>query len=520
MRKSRRYLPVYLLVVAALLILQVTAYAEYVNARPYKLVVHNIENLFDADGYAVFQDYRPVDADGNPQYTPAHLLTKIQNHARLMARYNDGSGPDVIVFSEIESDFTPLPDGARHDHFAVLQRYADVTLAEMLGELFDEEIADLPSEILLLKGFEDHGLTGYDLAVAYERDENHRPTHVQKNVIFSRLPIMHEKTRIHPVEGARPILEVWLDVDGHGLAVFANHWRSRASDREMERIRIQNAQVLKDRLDALRAENPAVDFILGGDFNSDYNQSHRYPYMKKTAVNDVLRSVGDERKVKRGNTDAVYNLWYEYDINRRGSDTFRGYWGTLMQIMISSGMYDFQGVQYVDNSFDVGRFPGKNVYVNSGAPARWYFFGDGGGYSDHLPISMKFTVVDDDDPETKLTLVDPGVNDDEQWDPIPVSYEIPAREYVLLPDQYAGRELRSEEFFDRLFYVTGTITGARQIEVNGQFYDLFSHDRQLRDHLSHLGGTGEEVRFIGRLGMFRGNWQFVIGDPSYLNPDW
>ncbi len=490
------------------------------TARPYKLVVHNIENLFDADGYAVFQDYRPVDANGNPQYTPAHVLTKIRNHARLMARYNDGAGPDVIVFSEIESDFTPLPGGDRYDHVDVLDRYADLTLDQMLGYDFDEAVADLPSEILLLKGFQDHGLMGYDLAVAYERDEDDRPTHVQKNVIFSRLPIQHEKTRSHPIEGARPILEVWLDIEGYDLVVFANHWRSRASDREMERIRIRNAQVLKERLDELRAENPSIDFILGGDFNSDYNQSHRYPYMEKTAVNDVLRSVGDERKVKQGNTDAVYNLWYEYDISERGSDTFRGYWGTLMQIMISPGLYDYHGVQYVDNSFDVGRFPGKNVYVNSGMPKRWHFFGDGGGYSDHLPISMKFTVVEEDDPGRKLTLADPGENDDEQWEPIPVVYEIPDREQVVMPEEYNGKSLQTPGYFDRLFYVTGTITEDRQVEVNDEYYDLFSHNRELRDHLSELGGTGEEVRFIGRLGMYRGSWQFVIGDPRYLNPKW
>ncbi len=490
------------------------------SARPYKLVVHNIENLFDADGYAVFQNYRPMDANGNPQYTLAHILTKIQNHARLMARYNDGKGPDVIIFSEIESDFTPLPGGDRYDHFEVLERYRHLTLEQMLGEKFDDEIADLPSEILLLKGFEDYGLKGYDLAVAYERDENFRPTHVQKNVVFSRLPIKHEKTRSHPTEGARPILEVWLDVEGYDLVVFANHWRSRASDREMERIRIQNARVLKARLDELRARNPLKDFVLGGDFNSDYNQSHRYPYMQKTAVNDVLRSVGDERKVKLGDTDAVYNLWYEYDISMRGSDTFRGFWGTLMQIMISPGLYDFQGVQYVDNSFDVGRFPGKNVYENSGAPNRWHFFEEGGGYSDHLPISMKFTVVDDDDPDRKITLVNPGVNDDEQWEPIPVTYVMPDRSDVFMPKKYQGIALRTPEFFNRLFYVTGSITENRQIEVNGKLYDLYSPDPALREALSDLAGSGEDIRFIGRLGMFRGNWQFVIGDPMYLNPEW
>lgn len=480
--------------------------------QSYKLVVYNVENLFDADGHAVYNDYSP------DQYTPAHVNTKIQNMVRLLARYNNGEGPDVIIFSEVESDHTPLEGGTSYNHAEVLERYQHTTLSEMLGEQFNDEIADLPSEILMLKGFEDNGLTGYDLATAYERDDNHMPVHVQKNLIFSRLPILHEKTRSHPLRQARPILEVWLDVDGHELALFANHWKSGASNAQMEEIRLQNARVLKDRLDELREEDPHVDFILGGDFNSDYNQSYRYDYMEKTAVNDVLRSVGDERKVKQGDTDAVYNLWYEYDIKGRGSDTFRGYWGTLMQIMISPGLYDFNGVQYIDNSFDVARFPGKNVYSNSGAPNRWYFYGDGGGYSDHLPISMQFTVVDEDDPSQKITLENPGVNDDEQWEPIPVSVNLPDRSDVIMPDMYEGEEIRTEEFFNRLFYIEAPITNNTQVVLNGESYGLYAPPFNVRDRFTDIAGTGEKVRFIGRLNIFRGNWQFVIEDELYLNP--
>jgi endonuclease/exonuclease/phosphatase family metal-dependent hydrolase len=489
-------------------------------SQPWKLVVHNVENLFDLDGYAVFQDYRPVDAAGNPQYTPAHVLTKIQNTARLMARYNGGEGPDIIMMVEMESDFTPLPDGGRYDHREVLQRYSHLTIEEMLGSHLDDEISDIPSEILLLKGFEDHGLTGYDIAVAYDRDETGRPRHVQKNVIYSRLPIMHGKTRSLPVEEARPILEVWVDVDGHELVLFNNHWKSRASDAEIERTRVQNATVLKNRLDELREENPSVDFILGGDFNSDYNQSHRYSYMEVTGVNDVLRSVGDERKVKMGDTDAVYNLWYEHEITMRGSDIFRGYWGTLMQIMISPGMYDFQGVQYVDNSFDAGRFEGKNVHSNSLTPNRWFSFGTGGGYSDHLPISMKFTVTGDDDPDRKIELINPGYNDDDEWEPIPVRFSLPDPSEVLHPADLRGQSIRTAGHFNRLFLVTSAVSRNFEVTVNGKEYGLFSPTFNVRDEFAGISGTGEEITFIGRLGTFRGQWQFVIEDISYVNPDW
>lgn len=488
-------------------------------AQSYKLVVYNAENLFDADGYSVFNDYKPVDEEGNNQYTPSHVLTKIENVAEVMSKYGEGEGPDVILFSEIESDHTPLPDGKMYDHSEALNRYSDLTLKEMLTDRFNSEIADLPSEILLLKGFEDQGLSGYDISVAYERDEEFIPQHVQKNVVFSRLPILHEKTKSHPTYRARPILEVWLDVQGHELVVFANHWKSGASSTEMEEIRLQNAEILKSRLDELRSENPYLDFIIGGDFNSDYNQSYRYDYMKRTAVNDVLKSIGNEREVQQGETDAVYNLWYEYDISNRGSDTYRGKWGTLMQIMIGPGLYDFQGIQYVDNSFDVGRFPGMNVYENSNIPKRWYFFGDGGGYSDHLPVSMKFTITDRDNADKKITLKNPGVNDDEDWDPIPVTVSMPQKSEVVMPDEYKNRKIRTSDYFGDLFYVTSKITDETQVLINGETYGLYSPLFNVRDRFSDIAGSEEEINFIGRLNIFRGNWQFVIEDSSYVNPD-
>lgn len=502
-----------------LILFQIAGFSVLLS-QPYKLVVYNVENLFDADGYAVFSDYQPFDEEGNPMYSPEHVLTKVQNATRLMARYNDGEGPDVLVLSEMESDFTPLPRGAVWDTATFLEKYDHLTIEDMLGAQIDEEIRDLPSELLLLKAFKDFGLTGYDVAVAYARDENRRPTHVQKNVIFSRLPIQHEGTRSHPILDARPILEVWLDVDGHDLAVFANHWKSRASDAEVEKIRVQNAEVLKARLDELRADNPSVDFILGGDFNSDYNQSHRYDYMEVTAVNDVLKSTGDERRVKQGDTDKIYNLWYEHDISKRGSDTFRGYWGTLMQIMISPGMYDYNGIQYVDNSFDVGRFEGKNIYNNSGAPRRWHDFKTGGGYSDHLPISMKFTVTEKNNPEKKITLENPGFVDDEYWSPIPVTYHKPDKADVIMPDEYGDESIRTIEFYDELLWIETTITGNYTVIVNGEEYGLWSPTFQIRSELSSYAGSDEPVGFIGRLGTFRGNWQFVIEDFSYVNPVW
>jgi hypothetical protein len=473
----------------------------------YTIVIHNIENLFDADGQAVFNDYKP------DVYSPRHVFTKIDNVARLMARYNNGAGPDILVLSEMESDFTQPADGNTYSIQSFLNEYSHTNLDKMLGDEFTPEIGDLPSELLLLKGFYDRGLTGYDISVAYDPLVDGRPTHVQKNVIFSRLPIDHSKTRSHTIPDARPILETWVDVNGYPLVIFANHWKSGASNAEIEKTRVLNAQVLRSRLDELRSENPRIDFILGGDFNSDYNQSHRYDYMSETGVNDILQSTGNEEIVAMGHPSKVYNLWHEIPVDERGSDVYRGYWGTLMQIMISPGLYDNYGVQYVDNSFEGGVFVDKNVYATSLTPRRWSTFSEGTGYSDHLPISMRITYTEADDTSKVIQLVNPSRTDNDLWSPIAVRSKMPFEGEYFKASELTG-SIRTTEYFDELFLVTSSLNSRFQVSVNDELYDLYSPAFNVREYFSDK--IDSSVTFYGRLGLFRGNWQFVIESDSFV----
>jgi len=472
----------------------------------YTLVVYNVENLFDADGQAQFDDYKPE------VYSPRHVLTKVTNMVNLMLAYNEGRGPDVLVLSEVESDQTQPENGNDYDTVSFLEEYSTVTLSYMLTDGFNGKIADLSSELLILKGFYDAGISDYEVQVAYAPFEEGRPTHTQKNVIVSRIPIQKELTKIHPLLDARPILEVWLDVNGYDLVIFANHWKSRASDVEIEQIRVQNATVLRHRLDQIMSQNPMVDFILGGDFNSDYNQSFRYSYMPVTGVNDILKSVGDESIVAYGASDAVYNLWYEHPIDKRGSDVFRGYWGTLMQIMISPGMYDKSGLIYVDNSFDVLRIPGTNVYETSGAPIRWSAVEHGYGLSDHLPISMQFELSGTKNVGDKIYLNNPSKNDDNLWTSIPVVSNIPQVGQYFVSTEITG-SIRNMTYFDKMFLVSGKIISRGKVLVNNEIYDIYSPVFDARQVFSE---TNKDVKFYGRLGQFRGNWQFVVDAENYV----
>src|SRR5688572_1945175 len=88
------------------------------HARPFLVVAYNVENLMDLDGITEFAEYQPS------RYTRAHALTKLQNASRVLAQFENGRGPDIIIFNEIEVDATP--GSAQPDYAAILRRYSGV----------------------------------------------------------------------------------------------------------------------------------------------------------------------------------------------------------------------------------------------------------------------------------------------------------------------------------------------------------------------------------------------------------
>lgn len=479
-------------------------------ARPFTVVAYNVENLFDLDGVAGFEDYAAA------RYRKEHVLTKLENIAKVVARFEDGRGPDILVLSELEVDQTPGP--APVDADALLAKYAGVKIEDMLGARFDAAIADLPSEVLLLKALGDRGMTGYRAVVA---DPVTAPgttrRQEQKNAVFTRFPV--KAVRSHPTVDARAILEVQLEVDGALLHVFANHWKSGASDPATEPTRVENARTLRTRLDEIWQSDPNADVILAGDFNSQYNQRQRYPAMKTTGLNDVLGSQGNELAI-RGAQRALYNLWYELPVAERGSDTFRGEWGTLMHIIVSRGVYDFRGVQYVDNSFTVAKFPGLNMDA-SGLPLRWSGEGPrGSGFSDHFPVAARFVTVTDNRTDRYISLRNasseqPGPAPSTRIDYAKVDLEKVAVTAAQVP---AGTSIRSQANRGRIYRVEGKVAaGARlAVEFLGETYDIWSHDEALRNRLRGQVKAGDTLRFYGELNQFRDRWQFVIQDPSWV----
>ena len=70
----------------------------------FTILAHNVENLFDLDGVSAYNDYKPE------YYGASQLQRKLANLTNLLARFGDGSGPDVVLLQEIELDRTAERD--------------------------------------------------------------------------------------------------------------------------------------------------------------------------------------------------------------------------------------------------------------------------------------------------------------------------------------------------------------------------------------------------------------------------
>ena len=419
------------------------------------------------------------------------------------------------MFQELELDLT---DGdAVPNYEAILNRYSRLTIDEMLGDKFDDAVADLPSGALLLKAMSDRGLTGYQVV----RGENvksvdtNRPM-AQKCVVFTRFPVIRAIS--HPTFSARAVQEVQIEVDGQLLYLFNNHWKSGASSTKTEPTRVKNAQTLRTRLDEILKIDPHADIILGGDFNSQYNQKVRYKKMKPTALNDVLGSQGNELAI-RGKKRDLYNLWFELPAKERGSDTYRGEWGTLMQMILTRGLYDLRGVQYVDNSFGVAKIPDLNI-DDKGLPIRWSFDGERGrGYSDHFPIFAKFITVSDDRADRYISLRNPS-EDTGLASRNMIDYsEIPLEKIAMTMDRVPeDSSLRQVKLIGKIVRVEGKVAKGSRLKVvlRNDVYDIWSFSKKLRTKLREDFKAGDTMRFYGELNRYKGRWQFIVRDASWV----
>ena len=279
-----------------------------IEARSFKIVSYNVENLFDLNKNGTeYTEYIPNTGYG---WTKNIVDIKIANIAEVIKDLR----ADVVTLQEIESK---------------------------------------SSLILLRSRLKDLGLD-----YPYFEIADSKSTTV-KCAVLSKFPIIEKEEIRVDNEYARNILKVTLDIDGNRLILFINHWKSKVSS---ESWRIAYAKTLKEEIDKLKDD---VDFILTGDFNSSYNEYKTFRNSVRlndtdgiTGINHILRSVKDSEMVnekiltEQATNEYLYNMWLEISKSRRWSYNFFGDKTSLDNFVVSKGLYDDKGISYIDNSFD------------------------------------------------------------------------------------------------------------------------------------------------------------------------
>ena len=309
-----------------------------------KIASYNVENLFDMiNNGTEYDSYKPK----KHNWTRATLNKKLLNISEVICDIN----ADIIGVQEIENE-------------NVLK--------------------------LLQKSLRSTGCHYKYVAITHKK---HSAIQV---ALLSKLPITNAKEIVvNKKLKYRNILEVKYMIENRPLFVYVNHWTSKNSP---ESKRLLSAQVLNKRLKGLPKES---DYILLGDFNSNYNE---YKHMEvqhndtrgKTGINHVLKTIIDNRLVSENDivhkSDLHYNLWLELPNFQRWSHNFYGKKQGLDAIILPNSMFDGKGIDYVNNSFEVV----KPLYLfhKKGYIYRWQFKKErhaGKGYSDHLPIVATFS---------------------------------------------------------------------------------------------------------------------------------
>ncbi len=320
------------------------------EARTFKVASYNVENLFDLTW----------DGTEYPEYIPNAVYGWTRDIADIkytnIARVIKDLGGDVVALQEVES------------------KKALIALRDKL---------------------KDSGVDYPYLEIA-----GSKATPV-KCALLSKFPIVEREEIRLDNEVARNILKTTLDIDGNRIILFINHWKSKQGP---ESMRIDYAKALRREIDKLTKD---IDFILIGDFNSNYNEYKTFQNLSRlndtggiTGINHILRTIKDSELVsekivtRQAGNVYLYNLWLEINITRRWSYNFFGKKETPDNIIVSKGLYDDKGISYSDNSFN--RFTPAYLFRER-AIYRWQRTENGrgrhlgDGYSDHLPIFAYFS---------------------------------------------------------------------------------------------------------------------------------
>lgn len=315
--------------------------ASNATQQTVRFAFYNVENLFDIydDPITKDEEFTPT---GKKNWTEERYQKKLEQLSTVVA---DLKFPEILGVCEIENKKV-LSDWVAH-----------------------RKLADQNYHIV---HFDSPDKRGIDNGLLYRKDHF---TVLEKEAIAINFPkeIVEDYT-------TRDILYVKGNYRGEVLHVFINHWPSRRGGLEASQPkRVYVASQLREKTDAILANNPKANILIMGDLNDE------------TDNDSVAKTLGAAAP-DVSTPQYLYNFTQPLDAAGEGSYRYKANWNMLDQIIVSPNMtsgklravkahiFNPDYLNYLDKKY--GKKPNKTY----GGP-NYY-----GGYSDHYPVYLEVRV--------------------------------------------------------------------------------------------------------------------------------
>jgi endonuclease/exonuclease/phosphatase family metal-dependent hydrolase len=294
----------------------------------------NCENMFDYTHDVGKHDteYLP---EATRHWTKKRYWHKLNNIAQeLLSCSSDNGGiPDLIALCEVEND-------------SVMRDLTKRSLLRNAG--YEYLMTSSPDE------------RGIDVALMYSP--------------YSFAPIRSYGIRVEPIEGMRATRDILYacgeTVSGDTLHVFVVHQPSRFGGEKFSR---PFRKVVADRVcasvDSIRALSPEAKVMIAGDFNDAADSPSLLQYYQHGLMNITKDAVGDN--------------------GVKGTYRYQGEWESIDHILGSAYIYNKVDTAYVhaplfllEEDAGYGGYRPRRTYVGPRYQS---------GYSDHLPLMVRFT---------------------------------------------------------------------------------------------------------------------------------
>ena len=307
----------------------------------------NLQNLFDTkdDPLTKDEEFLP---EAEKEWTQERLDKKLYNLSRVIRLMNNGKGPDVIGVCEVEHQ-------------------------SLLDSMVNKFLPDLNYGVAYMESPDERGI---DNGLIYK-----------KNIIKIN-NITADSVYLSETDKTRLVLEVQLKYNEEILTFFVNHFPSRGGGEvQSEPKRIKAAEVLRKNIDEIYALDPDAKIIVIGDFNDEPNNK---------SIAEVLLAEKYFCDSSNYSSSKLLNLSYQQFSEGVGSYRYKDDWNMIDQIIVSKNLIDGEELNYVCGSFEVFKPYLLQTHTGKFQSTAFPTYGGSrylGGFSDHYPVTAKFSVV-------------------------------------------------------------------------------------------------------------------------------